>query len=85
MHRKNGTEKKGSIQYLAKIKHIQLQQNDGYVHLELNEWEKLDHCIRPVGYGVQTYTITTTSLLKEVQEILELFMKSKEERILWKR
>ena len=46
--------------------------------------EKLDHLIRPVGYGIQTYTITTMSLLKEVQELPELFMKSKEERILWK-
>ena len=46
--------------------------------------EKLDHLIRPVGYGIQTYTITTMSLLKEVQELPELFMKSKEERTLWK-
>ena len=46
--------------------------------------EKLDHLIRPVGYGIQTYTITTMSLLKEVQELPELFMKSKEERALWK-
>ena len=55
-----------------------------YVHFELEPWKKLDHLIRPVGYGIQTYTITTMSLLKEVQELPELFMKSKEERILWK-
>ncbi|MED3124756.1 restriction endonuclease-like protein [Bacillus wiedmannii] len=75
---------KGGIQYVAKIKHIQMQQNDEYVHFELEPWKKLDHLIRPVGYGIQTYTITTMSLLKEVQELPELFMKSKEERILWK-
>ena len=46
--------------------------------------EKLEHLIRPVGYGIQTYTITTMSLLKEVQELPEIFMKSKEERTLWK-
>ncbi|MDA1846755.1 DUF2357 domain-containing protein [Bacillus cereus] len=75
---------KGGIQYVAKIKHIQMQQNDEYVHFELEPWKKLDHLIRPVGYGIQTYTITTMSLLKEVQELPELFMKSKEERTLWK-
>ena len=75
---------KGGIQYVAKIKHIQMQQNDDYVHFELEPWKKLDHLIRPVGYGIQTYTITTMSLLKEVQELPELFMKSKEERTLWK-
>ncbi|PFZ62901.1 restriction endonuclease [Bacillus wiedmannii] len=75
---------KGGIQYVAKIKNIQMQQNNEYVHFELEPWKKLDHLIRPVGYGIQTYTITTMSLLKEVQELPELFMKSKEERILWK-
>lgn len=75
---------KGGIQYVAKIKHIQMQQNDNYVHFELEPWKKLDHLIRPVGYGIQTYTITTMSLLKEVQELPELFMKTKEERTLWK-
>lgn len=75
---------KGGIQYVAKIKHIQMQQKDDYVHFELEPWKRLDHLIRPVGYGIQTYTITTMSLLKEVQELPELFMKSKEERTLWK-
>ncbi|EJR75569.1 hypothetical protein IK7_05323 [Bacillus cereus VD156] len=75
---------KGGIQYVAKIKHIQMQQNDEYIQFELEPWKKLDHLIRPVGYGIQTYTITTMSLLKEVQELPELFMKSKEERTLWK-
>lgn len=74
----------GGIQYVAKIKHVQMQQNDEHVHFELETWKKLDHLIRPVGYGIQTYTITTMSLLKEVQELPELFMKSKEERTLWK-
>ncbi|WP_439876537.1 DUF2357 domain-containing protein [Bacillus mycoides] len=75
---------KGGIQYFAKIKHIQMQQNDEYVNFELEPWKKLDHLIRPVGYGIQTCTITTMSLLKEVKELPELFMKSKEERTLWK-
>ncbi|MGR5874086.1 hypothetical protein ACT7DH_04085 [Bacillus pacificus] len=55
---------KGGIQYVAKIKHIQMQQNDEYVYFKLEPWKKLEHLIRPVGYGIQTYTITTMSLLK---------------------
>ena len=83
MHRKNGTEKRwNSIRC----------QNQAYSNatkrwictFRTRAMEKLDHLIRPVGYGIQTYTITTMSLLKEVQELPELFMKSKEERILWK-
>ncbi|HWO95683.1 MAG TPA: hypothetical protein VNM45_04980 [Bacillus sp. (in: firmicutes)] len=30
------------------------------------------------GYGIQVYTMATMSLLKDVQELPELFMKSKE-------
>ena len=30
---------KGGIQYVAEIKHIQMQQNDEYVHFELEAWK----------------------------------------------
>ena len=30
---------KGGIQYVAKIKHIQMQQNNEYVHFELEPWK----------------------------------------------
>ncbi|GAA3328646.1 hypothetical protein GCM10020331_073460 [Ectobacillus funiculus] len=45
--------------------------------------KKLEHFIRPVGYGIHVYTMTHMSLLKGVRELPELFMKSKEERLLW--
>ncbi|MBO9128570.1 restriction endonuclease-like protein [Bacillus sp. 165] len=84
----------GGIQYVARIKNIQVKKRnqiyelpsneiDDYIYFELAPWKKLDHLIRPVGYGLQVYTMTSMSLLKEVQELPELFMKSKEERVLW--
>ncbi|MDM5187310.1 restriction endonuclease-like protein [Bacillus sp. DX4.1] len=85
----------GGIQYVARIKNIQIKRENqihelpsdhtnDYVYFELEPWKKLDHLIRSVGYGIQTYMLTSMSLLKEVQELPELFMKSKEERALWK-
>ncbi len=55
---------KGGIQYVAKIKHIQMQQNDEHVHFELEPWKKLDHLIRPLGYGIQTYTNNNYVVIK---------------------
>ncbi|WP_078414717.1 restriction endonuclease-like protein [Priestia abyssalis] len=85
----------GGIQYAARIKNVQIKKRNqihelpssrtnDYAYFELEPWKKLDHLIRPVGYGIQVYTMTTMSLLKDVQELPELFMKSKEERILWR-
>lgn len=85
----------GGIQYVAKIKNVQIKKRNqihelsssktnDYVYFELFPWKKLGHLIRPVGYGIQAYTMTNMSLLKEVQELPELFMKSNEERVLWR-
>jgi uncharacterized protein len=40
--------------------------------------------IKPVGYGISVYTMTTLNTLKEAKELPELFMKSKEEVTLWR-
>ncbi|MEW4305793.1 hypothetical protein [Rossellomorea marisflavi] len=40
--------------------------------------------IRPVRYGIQSHILTTLSLLKQAEELLELFMKSHEEIKLWR-
>ncbi|WP_369900871.1 DUF2357 domain-containing protein [Bacillus manliponensis] len=77
----------GGIQYVAKINNIEIKKHsetDDQVYFKLSSWKKRNNIIRPVGYGIQTYTMTSMSLLKEVQELPELFMKSKEERTLWK-
>ncbi|GGE54748.1 restriction endonuclease-like protein [Priestia taiwanensis] len=88
-------KEKGGIRYVAKIKSVQVKKRnkihelpsnkvEDYVYFELFSWQKLDHLIHPVAYGIQVYTMTNLALLKEVQELPELFMKSREERILWK-
>ncbi|PDZ11328.1 restriction endonuclease [Bacillus pseudomycoides] len=82
----------GGIQHVARIKDIHINrenvlpgdETNDCVYFELEPWKKLGHHICPVGYGIQTYMLTSMSLLKEVQELPELFMKSKEERALWK-
>lgn len=84
----------GGIQYVAKIRNVQIKKRNeiyelpssktsDYVCFELEPWKKLEHLIRPVGYGIHVYTMTHMSLLKGVRELPELFMKSKEERLLW--
>ena len=47
-------------------------------------WQKLKQIIRPVHYGIANYVITTIDILKEAQELPELFMKSKNEMVLWR-
>lgn len=82
----------GGIQHVARIKDIHINRENPLssgeindcVYFELEPWKRLDYPIRPVGYGIQIYLLTSMSLLKEVQELPELFMKTKEERILWK-
>ena len=44
----------------------------------------LNRVIRPVHYGIANYAITTIDTLKEAQELPELFMKSKNEMVLWR-
>ena len=47
-------------------------------------WQKLPQVIRPVHYGISSYVITTINTLKEAKEFPELFMKSKNELVLWR-
>ncbi|WP_054708846.1 nuclease domain-containing protein [Bacillus sp. JCM 19041] len=46
-------------------------------------WQSIDP-IKPVQYGVANTTMTTLGQLKEAKELPELFMKSKEETLIWK-
>lgn len=47
-------------------------------------WKDLSPVIKPVNYGIATYVITTLNTLKEAKELPELFMKSKEEMMIWR-
>ena len=55
-----------------------------YVRFHVDYWLKLPQVIKPVHYGVANYTMTTFDTLKEAHELPELFMKSKNEMVLWR-
>jgi hypothetical protein len=55
-----------------------------YVKFEIESWHFLKEIIKPVGYGISVYTMTTLNTLKDAKELPELFMKSNEEVTLWR-
>ncbi|WP_099364684.1 restriction endonuclease-like protein [Fredinandcohnia onubensis] len=55
-----------------------------YVIFNIDVWKTIYRPIIPVGYGISIYSITTLSILRDAKELPEIFMKSKEERIIWR-
>ena len=55
-----------------------------YVRFHVEYWQKLPQVILPVHYGIANYAMTTINILEEAQELPELFMKSKNEMVLWR-
>ncbi|MDE5414177.1 restriction endonuclease-like protein [Alkalihalobacterium chitinilyticum] len=80
-----GTKEVGfvhGVKHYARIDELQVWDNHLLVKVEA--WESLPTTITPVNYGVSTYAMTTLQSLKEAQELPELFMKSREEMMLWR-
>ncbi|KAB2331288.1 restriction endonuclease-like protein [Bacillus mesophilum] len=83
---KNGvTEHNGVICY-GRVKNINHEKTgaDDYMQFEVEHWINCNPIIKPVGYGIAEYMHTTLSNLRESKELPELFMKSKEEKTLWR-
>src|SRR5690606_34840436 len=57
---------------------------DEYMQFAVEHWINSNPIIKPVGYGIADYLHTTLSNLKDSTELPELFMKSKEEKALWR-
>ncbi|WP_306010434.1 restriction endonuclease-like protein [Bacillus sp. MMSF_3328] len=55
-----------------------------YMQFEVEHWTNCNPIIKPVGYGIAEYMFTTLSNLKDAAELPELFMKSAEEKTLWR-
>lgn len=52
---------------------------------KVDVWKNLKQgVIRPVHYGIASYVMTTINVLEEAKDLPELFMKSKEEMMLWR-
>lgn len=54
------------------------------INFKVNGWTKLKTIINPVHYGIARYAFTTILTLKQATELPELFMKSKEEMMIWR-
>ncbi len=76
-----GLNTNGVIKY-AKIAAVHLEEAN--VIFSVDNWNDLTPIIKPVNYGIATYTMTTLNTLKEAKELPELFMKSKEEVKIWR-
>ncbi|WP_328589253.1 restriction endonuclease-like protein [Litchfieldia alkalitelluris] len=73
--------KNGVVCY-GKIVHVDI--NNSYVNFHIEIWKDLSKVIKPVNYGLATYMVTTLNNLEDASELPELFMKSEEERVIWK-
>lgn len=79
---KNGVASNKGVTVYGEID--QLHWESESIRFEVKHWNHLREVIKPVGYGVANYMMTTLSALKEAKELPELFMKSKDEMILWR-
>ena len=84
---KNGIADVHGVSVYGKISNVTFDfvMNEEYVKFQVDYWQNLKQkVIRPVHYGVSSYVITTINILKEAKELPELFMKSKNELVLWR-
>lgn len=95
LYAKSGVAPQNGITLLGKIIDIQIVKRDQiielpkinseeYIRFEIEVWEELKEAIKPVGYGISVYTMTTLNTLKQAKELPEIFMKTKEEMALWR-
>ena len=84
---KNGIADVHGVSMYGKISNVTFDFviNEEYVKFQVDYWQNLKQkVIRPVHYGISSYVITTINILKEAKELPELFMKSKNELVLWR-
>jgi predicted component of viral defense system (DUF524 family) len=66
------------------IKELPSNKEENYVRFNVEAWVNLKDIIKPVGYGIAVYIMSTLQMLKQSKELPELFMKSSEEVSLWR-
>jgi uncharacterized protein len=75
------------VKYYGKIDDIKfrfMENNEQVVTFIVDVWETLKNVIKPVGYGISSYMLTTLNTLKEARELPELYMKSNDELAVWR-
>ncbi|WP_235182896.1 restriction endonuclease-like protein [Gracilibacillus boraciitolerans] len=78
---RNVMEENGVTHY-AEIKEVKVDGDA--VWFIVDNWKLLANIIKPVGYGISNYVVTSLNNLLAAKELPELFMKSNDERTLWR-
>jgi len=83
---KNGVAKEHGVSEYGKITDITIVaiNHEEQVRFHVDYWDKLSEVIRPVHYGIANYAMTSIHLMKEAKELPELFLKSRNELIIWR-
>ncbi|MBH0166751.1 DUF2357 domain-containing protein [Fictibacillus sp. 7GRE50] len=79
--------KNNGVRYYGQIDEIifsSTERNKQFVTFKLIVWKELTQVIKPVGYGIASYMLTTLNALKDARELPELYMKSKDELAVWR-
>ncbi|WP_249306115.1 restriction endonuclease-like protein [Lederbergia citrea] len=75
------------IQFYGEISRVEIIENlesEPQVRFYIHHWQTFKQTIRPVGYGIQTFIMTSFNVLSHAKDLPELFMKSGEEVKLWR-
>jgi uncharacterized protein len=51
------------------INKLSKNSSEEYMKFEIESWHFLKDIVRPVGYGISVYTMTTLNTLKEAKEL----------------
>lgn len=83
---KSGVSENQGVLVYGKIQEVKpsWDSNSDVIRFDVGYWINLNPIIRPVHYGISSYILTTLNTLKKSTELPELFMKSKEEMIIWR-
>lgn len=86
LYLKNGVLEHNGVICYGRVKDIRPVKtgSEEYMQFEVEHWVHCNPIIRPVGYGIAEYMYTTFSNLEDATELPELFMKSAEEKTLWR-
>lgn len=82
LYLKQGVHKDNGVNVYGEIYDVKVQA-DG-VRFKINYWINLKNVIKPVNYGIANYMLTTINDLKEAKELPELYMKTNNEKIIWR-
>ncbi|MGD6878418.1 DUF2357 domain-containing protein [Bacillus infantis] len=83
---KSGVLEQNGVICYGRVKDIKPLRSglEEYMQFEVEHWINCNPIIKPVGYGIAEYMYTTLSNLEDAAELPELFMKSAEEKTLWR-